>query len=129
MSQADPVFVRLIALRVRKSRVWYATSFSISTDACAHMCVPLCFSPGYEHLKTIEALPTDRKDRPLQTVAISRCGELELQKRPAESADGQSRLSGSMDEVKTDTCPSSHSPQSLSATPPTSLSLLIGLRL
>lgn len=46
---------------------------------------------GYEHLKTIEALPTDKKDRPLQTVSISRCGELELQKRPAESADGQSQ--------------------------------------
>lgn len=36
---------------------------------------------GMEHIKTIGALPTDGKDRPLSPVIIAHCGELELRKQ------------------------------------------------
>lgn len=37
---------------------------------------------GIDHIRTVESLPTDSKDRPLQPVTVTKSGELELRKKP-----------------------------------------------
>lgn len=46
---------------------------------------------GFEHLRAIEALPTDAKDRPLQPARIARSGELQLARKPVAADEERGR--------------------------------------
>lgn len=48
-----------------------------------------------EHVETIGQLPTDEKDRPLSTVMITHCGELELRRPPPKSRARSASISSS----------------------------------
>ncbi|EAL17990.1 hypothetical protein CNBK3410 [Cryptococcus deneoformans B-3501A] len=50
---------------------------------------------GMEHVETIGQLPTDEKDRPLSTVMITHCGELELRRPPPKSRARSASISSS----------------------------------
>ncbi|CED84203.1 peptidyl-prolyl cis-trans isomerase [Phaffia rhodozyma] len=63
---------------------------------------------GLEHVRSIEALPTDSKDRPLTSVMVVKSGELELVKKPVASKPASPpsrttrRRSGSVSSISTD---------------------------
>ncbi|KAG8953117.1 hypothetical protein FRC04_003064 [Tulasnella sp. 424] len=46
---------------------------------------------GFDIVKRISEIPTDEKSRPLQSVVISHCGELELRKVPPKAAPPRGR--------------------------------------
>lgn len=48
---------------------------------------------GFEHIEHIGRLPTGAKDRPLSTVTIAHCGELELRRPPVKKARSVSPVS------------------------------------
>lgn len=49
---------------------------------------------GFEHIQTVESLPTDAKDRPLTPITIARAGELQLAKKAVAADRGRSASRG-----------------------------------
>lgn len=71
------------ACRLRQSRFRCALTALSPNHA---LLIRHSFFQGFDIVKRISEIPTDEKSRPLQSVVISHCGELELRKVPPKAA-------------------------------------------